>query len=375
MFSAVLHRSEKNASGLPGALTGAFFAANLPRLGIHRGKVVLMLKCTAAVVGLLLVAAGCQAADMEITPFRTTNQSPLVRIFGLPAESGAAVTPPGRVSVSLVQDMASNYAVDGDAREQLSLDGESWRWTAGVRYGVGKRFEIGVEIPYMLEGGGFLDGFIVDWHNAFGLPQGGRDTSPRNRLLYSYVKDGTRKLKMDHAGSGIGDITLSGAAQLYDRQERDSRDSLALRGTVKLPSGDSAYLRGSGSTDFTLSLCGSMNNFTEWGSLGVYGSIGGMTMTRGEVLADQQNRVAAFGTAGIGWGPAEWISFKFQLNGHTAMFRGSSLDEVSGNSLMLTSGGALKLPGGYLLDIGVSEDVAVATAPDVTFHLGLSRSF
>ena len=69
------------------------------------------------------------------------------------------------------------------------------------------------------------------------------------------------------------------------------------------------------------------------------------------------------------------ISANPTTSANTAIFRGSSLDEVSGNALMLTSGGTLKLPGGYLLDIGVSEDVAVATAPDVTFHLGLSRSF
>lgn len=312
---------------------------------------------------------------MEITPFRTVNQSPLVRIFGQPAESGAAVTPPGHISASLVQDVANNYAVSGNAREQVRLDGESYRWTAALRYGISQGFEVGIEVPYMVEGGGFLDGFIVDWHNAFSLPQGGRDTAPRNRLLYAYARDGVTKLKMDHAGSGVGDISLTAGMKIYDRQDISGHDAVALRTSMKLPTGDSSALRGSGSTDFSLSLCGSMNNFTEWGALGVYGSVGGMAMTRGEVLADQQRSLAAFGTAGIGWGPAEWISFKFQLNAHTAMFNGSSLDAVSGNSLMLTSGGALKLPGGYLLDIGVAEDVAVATAPDVTFHLGLSRQF
>lgn len=328
-----------------------------------------------SLVALSLCAAPCMATDMEITPFRTVNQSPLVRIFGLPAESGATVTPSGRINSSLVQDVASNYTVSKLPREQIMLDGESYRWTAGVRYGIGDRFEIGVEIPYVLDGGGFLDGFIVDWHRAFGLPQGGRNTAPRNRLLYSYSKDGVQKIRMDRAGSAIGDISLGGALQLYDRQGSDGHDSLALRSALKLPSGDSGALRGSGSTDFSLALCGSMNNFTEWGSLGVYGSVGGMALTRGDVLPDQQNSLAAFGTAGIGWGPAQWISFKFQFNAHSAMFHGSALDELSKNSLMLITGGALQLPGGCLLDLGVSEDVAVATAPDVTFHLGLSRRF
>lgn len=331
-------------------------------------------------VGLLLIlccsfAVPSFAADMEITPFRTINQSPLVQIYGLPAESSASVTSAGRFTINLSQDLASNYTSTATSREQIHLDGESYRWTLASRYGISERFEVGLEIPYVLYGGGFLDSFIIDWHKTFGLPQGGRDSAPKNRLKFFYDKNGVRKLEMDNSGSGIGDITLSVGMKLYEAIDVAGHDTLALRTTIKLPSGDSAFLRGSGSTDFSISLCGGMNNFTEWGSLGLFGSLGGMAMTKGDVLPDQQNDLVAFGTFGIGWGPAEWISFKFQLNGHTPFYRGSSLDELSASSLMLTSGGALKLPGGYVLDIGVSEDVAVAAAPDVAFHLGVSRQF
>jgi len=324
---------------------------------------------------LLCCVMPCLAADMEITPFRTINQSPLVQIFGLPAESSATVTPAGRVTVSLSLDIGSEYTLNGTNFEQITLDGESYRWTLAARYGLDERFEAGVDIPYILYGGGFLDSFIIDWHQAFSLPQGGRDTGPRNRLIYSYRKDGVVKLKMNHADSGIGDIVFSGGMKLYDVHDSSAHDSLALRSSIKLPTGESSSLRGSGSTDISLALCGSMNNFTEWGSLGLFGSVGGLAMTRGNVLADQQNNLAGFGTVGLGWGPAEWISFKLQLNGNTAFYRNSSLTELSKNSLMLVTGGALKLPSGYLLDIGVSEDLIVATAPDVAFHLGLSKRF
>jgi hypothetical protein len=324
---------------------------------------------------LLCWAEACLASDMEITPFRTVNQRPLVQIFGLPAETSAAITPAGHLSISLTQDVASEYTVNGTTSEQIVLDGESYRWTLAARYGITERFEAGLEIPYILYGGGFLDSFIVDWHSAFGMPQGGRDTAPKNRLNYYYSKNGVQKLTMTHAGSGIGDIVLSGGMKLYDDQDNAAHDSLALRTSVKLPTGESGSLRGSGSTDFSLALCGSMNAFTEWGALGVYGSLGGVAMTRGDVLADQQNNLVGFGTLGLGWGPTEWISFKVQLNGHTALYHDSTLTELSKSSLMLVSGGALKLPGDYLLDIGVSEDVAVATAPDVAFHLGLSKRF
>ena len=330
-----------------------------------------------AAITLLLFLGGMvgAAAGMEITPFRTVNQSPLTRIFGLPAESSATLAPKGHFSASLVQDVASNHAENKNAHEEIFLDGESYRWTLAARYGLGNHYEIGIEIPYLLEGGGFLDGFIVDWHKAFSLPQGGRDSAARNRLNYSYRKDGIQKLDMQRAGSGVGDISLTGAIRLYDQHDKDSHDSLALRAALKLPTGDSSSLRGSGSLDTSLFLCGSMNNFTEWGALGLYGSLGGLALTKGSILADQQQNLVGFGTLGIGWGPAEWISFKVQLNGNTAFYNGSTLVELSRGSVVLVSGGALKLPGNYLLDIGVSEDVMVATAPDVAFHLGLSRQF
>jgi hypothetical protein len=326
-------------------------------------------------IALVCRAVPCLAEDMEITPFRTVNQSPLVQIFGLPAESSAAITPAGRLTVSLSQDIASEYTVSETNTEQIVLDGESYRWTLAARYGLGERFEAGMDIPYILYSGGFLDGLIIDWHSTFNLPQGGRDTAPKNRLNYFYSKNGVQKLKMDHAGSGIGDIVFSAGMKLYDIHGSSAHDSLALRSSIKLPTGDSSSLRGSGSTDFSLALCGSMNNFTEWGSLGLFGSVGGLAMTRGDVLADQQNNLAGFGTIGLGWGPAEWISFKLQLNAHTALYHDSALAELSKTSVMLVGGGALKLPDDYLLDIGVSEDIAVATAPDITFNLGLTKRF
>lgn len=331
--------------------------------------------CRAALMALFCSAAPVLAEDMEIAPFRTVNQGALVHIFGLPADSSAEVTPVGRFSGGLTMDVANEYATSSSHNEAITLDGESYRWVLSVRYGVVEGLEAGIQIPYLLYGGGFLDGFIMDWHSAFGLSQGGRDSVPKGRLLYSYEKNGTRKLRMDNAGSGIGDISLDGGLRLYDERGDGFHDRIALRTALKLPTGNSNFLRGSGSVDFSLSLCAGMNRYTEWGSLGLFGSLGGMAMTRGDVLPDQQNHLVGFGTAGLGWGPAEWISFKVQLSGHTPLYHGSSLDEISSSALMLVIGGALRVPGNYLLDIGVSEDLAVSTSPDVAFHFGLSRRF
>lgn len=336
---------------------------------------VIMTRCVALFLLLLCPVCAAAAENMAITPFAIFNQSPLVQIYGLPHDSGADIVPSGALHLRLNQDLSSNYTVNINSREQIILDGESYRTAVTARYGIAPHWEVGVEIPYIVQGGGFIDSFVIEWHNNFGLPQGGRNSAPKGRLLYSYRKDGVRKLLMDRAGSGIGDVSLTGGVGLYEFSTAEQKDALALKGAIKLPTGDSSYLRGSGGTDFSLQLCGSRIHYGESGSLGLYGSAGGVVMSGSDVLSDQHNLLAGVGTLGLGWGPASWISFKVQLNAATPLYHDSSLAELSSSSMLLVVGGALKLPGEYLLDIGVTEDVAVATAPDVSFHLGLSKRF
>jgi hypothetical protein len=323
----------------------------------------------------LFIPAVLYAADMEITPFKTFNQQPTLQVYGLPLDSSAVITPQGRLNVALVEDLASSYRNNSSASEQLVFDGESYRTTLAIKYGIDDRFDVGLNIPYILYGGGFLDSFIIGWHDTFGMPQGGRDIAPKGAINYSYRQNGVDKLTMNRSGSGVGDISLTGGVKLYATADAGSRKNVALRGDLKLPTGESGALRGSGSTDLAVSLCGTINDSTPWGTFGLYGSIGTLAMTDSRLLADQHNNFAGFGTVGAGWSPAHWISFKVQLNAATPFYSHSSLTELANASLLLVTGGALLLPGNYQLDIGVAEDIAVGTAPDVTFHFGLSKLF
>jgi len=323
----------------------------------------------------LLIPSALYAADMAITPFRAVNQQPTLQVYGLPLDSSADITPPGRLNVALIEEIASSYRNSSSAGEQLLFDGESYRTTLAIRYGIDDRFEAGLNIPYIIYGGGFLDSFITGWHDTFGMPQGGRDSAPKGAINYRYRHNGVEKLSMSRSGSGVGDISLTGGMKLYAAADAGSRKSVALRGDLKLPTGESGALRGSGSTDLAVSLCGMMNNASAWGTFGLYGSVGALAMTDGRLLAGQHNNFAGFGTVGAGWGPASWLSLKVQLNAATPFYAHSSLPELANVSLLLVSGGALLLPDNYQLDIGVAEDVAVGTAPDVAFHFGLSKLF
>lgn len=328
----------------------------------------------ATLLAVLGASAPAFSEPLVIKPLHTVNRSPLVQIFGLPEPESAITLEKGRGEAGFFIDIASSDINEAASRETLLLDGEAYRMTIAARYGVGERFEAGIDIPFVGHNGGVFDSFIEGWHDFFGLPQGGRKEAPHNRLAYRYTKNGTERLSVDDSNAGIGDIRLTGGYQLY-RSDDPRQRAVSLRGSLKLPTGDSGTLHGSGSVDTALWIDASDDYRLSTGHLTLFGSFGGMMMTRGDVLPDQQRNVAGFGTLGTGWAPAEWIAFILQLSGHTPFYDGSDLKELSSNSLQLNIGGTLKLPGSLFMDIAVSEDVAVNTAPDVTLHLALRRMF
>jgi hypothetical protein len=293
-----------------------------------------------------------------------------VQIYGLPSIGDASLVPARKADVRLIVDLANNYVKDSNPRESILLDGESARITLDVRYGIARGFELGATVPYIILGGGFLDDFIQGYHSTFGFPQGGRDEAPRNRLLYDYQRDGQQRLKIETSSTGLGDISLAAGWQLYQGENKPQR-AVALRASLKLPTGDSDLLHGSGSTDFSLWVTASDDWKLEVGHFTLFGAAGMMAMTDGKVLQGQQRNLVGFGGLGFGWSPLRWIAFKIQTNAHTSFYEESELREVNADSAQLTVGGTLAFSDETTLDIGISEDLIVNTAPDVVFHFSL----
>ena len=311
---------------------------------------------------------------IELTPFATSNQSPLVQIHGLPSAEPATLTGAGRYAVRLSLDAASNYISDDNAVESLLLDGETYRTNLNLRYGVNERFEIGFDIPYISHTGGCLDGFIDNFHDIFNLSDSGRSEAPRDRLAYSYERNGIPLVNLRDSAHGLGDLRLSAAWKL-DRQTGSRPEALALRLSLKLPTGESDKLLGSGSTDLSLSLNGQREFTLENTRLAVFASLGALGMTKGDVLKKQRRNLAVFGSLGLGWAVNEWLALKAQFDGHTSMYKDSSFEGVDSGSVQLVMGASFQVSERTSVELGLSEDLWVYTAPDAVFHLALRKSF
>lgn len=319
-----------------------------------------------AIYGLFLLVPSLSFAG-SFDPLPTYNQSPLVQIFGLPAPDAPRLLVPGQSQTRITFEAANNFIHRQNGAESLVLDGETHRTALTVKYGAGDT-EWGVEIPYISQSGGFLDSFISNWHDVFDLPRGGRNESPFDQLDYTYRRDGVDRLRITRASRGIGDIRLLAGWQLPFRNTTD----VALRASLKLPTGNAAELHGSGAADIALWL--SLGCSCS-GTLGWNASAGALVLGHGDVLPDAQRRFVGFGGAGFGWRIVEPIVLKAELRAHSPFYGDTHLAPLGSTAVELVLGGTWRVDKRTALDLAVSEDARVETAPDVSLLISLRTNF
>lgn len=315
----------------------------------------------------LLVPALSAAGPFD--PLPTVNQSPFAQLYGLPGPASPRLLERGAIQARVTFEAASHFFSAGNGTERLTLDGETHRTAVTVKYR-SETAEWGLEIPYLSHSGGFLDSFIEGWHDFFGLPDGGRPETARDQLRYVYARDGTDRLRLTRPTHGIGDVRLLAGWPLSVGQT-----DVALRASLKLPTGDTAALHGSGAPDFAAwasAGCASAHCTGRWGW---NASAGALVLGRGDVLRDQQRRLAAFGSLGGGWRAWPAIVLKAELRAHTAFYDDTGLAPLGSTAWQLVMGGTWLLRGETTLDIAVSEDIRVDTAPDVSFLLSVRTHF
>lgn len=310
----------------------------------------------------------------QIHPLNITNTSPVILVQGLPNARDAQLTAPGNFKVNLVYEITSHFTFQDTDSEQLLFDGETTRALLSVKTGVSRDMELEIQLPYLSHDGGFLDSFIINWHDFFGLPQNGRDLAPRDQLEYAYQKNGETLLDLQEPASGVGDVQLILGVRL-DQQWLPKQNNLAFKTAIKLPTGDAARLTGNEAYALSAWLSGDMH--TDWfGWQGLtYLNLGAMWLEQGEVLSEQQRSWVWFGGIGSGVKVSDHVVLQAQLDTHSQFYQYSSLVEIDSYALQLTLGGNIQFNKQWDLDIGVVEDLVVHASPDVIFHLGLNGRF
>ena len=121
----------------------------------------------------LLLASFLPSSSLaqQLHPLDVTNTSPVILVQGLPSSRNPEITEPGKVAFGLVYEITSNFTHENSSQESLYFDGETTRVVLSLKTAMTRGVEVEVQIPYYSHDGGFLDQYIIDWHNLFGLPQ------------------------------------------------------------------------------------------------------------------------------------------------------------------------------------------------------------
>ncbi len=306
----------------------------------------------------------------EIRAFQNFNQLPFHQIFGLPSLDNSPLTEAGDWRSSVVATFSNTYEFDG-YDEEISIDGETHRFSLLLNYALRDNLQVGFEIPYVKHSGGFLDDFIYEWHDFFGQPQNGRDKDESDEIFFEYKNSDGEEFGIDSTKSGIGDVRLNIA---YSRPLEKDR-TLIYSAEVKLPTGDFDKLTGSGGTDVSVGVTINDPHSLAKSNVTLFGGLAAMYLgdIDSDLSKDQYNFAMAL-RAGMGWQALKKLQLKLQFDGHTPLYD-SDLEEMGDPTLQIVIGGSLLFTEDVYLDLAITEDLIVETAPDVGFILALVAKF
>lgn len=307
---------------------------------------------------LLLALSSLAAASVELTPadrdgpLRLHNEFPFTSIFLATAPLDARIPSRERLEVGL--SVANIYAIpvaamttpagqvwqtspekstfdqaslaewaEGNGGRSLYLaDTEQIRLDLTYTRPLSSRALVEVEVPLKAYSGGVLDPLIYGWHNALGFADAFRHRSPHNVQQVFFAR-GSQHLALNAArGPRLGDTTVRGLYQFWRSGQRGM--SLAGSATVKLPTGSSSQLMGSGYFEGGLGLHATQ----ELGRLTLYGTAG-FNLHPGWAAIPGAHVRPAFDLHG----GAQWrFGNRFAVLGALALY-GSPMDEGGHRSL------------------------------------------
>lgn len=294
----------------------------------------------------------------------TRDQNPMLQAYYLPG-IGFASQPGWQYSHSLF--ITNTYQNESIGTETLVIDVENYRYDFSIAYQQ-NNWRLNTKIPLIFNQGGSLDGLIEDWHDFFGLPEGGRKSNPDDQLKIEYVSNGTTIFLQNEAHNDIGDIEVSLSYQFAG----DEKKSTELSVGIELPTGSADTNSGNESTDIALWLS---HRRTTTDLTSLYGLIAYSRLGNGGQLANQLKSGTWVVQLGAEHAFTANVTGILQLDMHSALIKDSSLKAL-GNSLQMQVGLQFnKLVKNHNLDLFFSEDISSGSAPDITFATRISSRF
>ncbi|MEM7082183.1 MAG: DUF3187 family protein [Pseudomonadota bacterium] len=323
------------------------------------------------VFSITLLSTVCTAQNTT-APLTLNNRTPFTQIFMAPIAPDLALSPTSR-QLSTQFDLTSHSLIQSNDIEQLEIDGETYRLAIQASARIRPRLIVHAEAPFFLHGAGFIDRFIDDWHALTQLPEGERPRQPQDALLFGY-RNNDEFFLVDRQQQGIGDLQFAAAYQLQGMRS-SSPEGISpttwLQIAIKLPTGRYRALTGSEAVDIGVSIHHTRHVPTENRSWSFNADVfflhvGDTPQLSARRFQWQTNLRAALNLT-------DTLAPEAQLRYRSAAYN-SNIPALGDASLSLDAGVYLTRPNG-VWRFGISEDLNVDSAPDITFYAHFSRRY
>lgn len=322
--------------------------------------------------GLILVAAGlivpsgALAQQPPFGPLTSEEGAPLQRISYTAAFERADLTARGSVSTDVWLGFSNIFEQDSSATHVLFLDTERLLTAATVRWGAAERLEIGARVTLETTGGGFLDSFVLWYHERLGFGQANRDRFPRGNYAQRLFNGGPAPvLEIPRRTLGLEDVQVFG--KWLGAVSADGRSVLSLRAAARIPA--QSNLIGEERSDFALLALARLGV----GSWYVHGMLGVATARASPELDPiLRDGTASFGLAlerSLGSGLAGVLQYQIA----SPLLRGFDHRELDWPASNIVLGLAGRSGDEWSWDVSFQEDAPPDT-PAIDFTLGLRVS-
>lgn len=330
------------------------------------------LLCCLLCLHVFVVQARCDEQEARaFGPLSVRSQNPLyLQLLSMPLESATTVDVDAFASTLQItySNLFEYYPVGSDI---IFYDMELWRTAFHWKYGISERLDMAVELPVVSQVGGFLDGFIEGYHNAFGFPNGGRSLEAQNQFRFFLSRQGHTLVDYNRQSLGLADAVLRFKYQFKHFRKSQTWDA-SLAVYAKLPTGEVDAGLSSGHADFGMSLF-VQKNFTRWH---LHSQLGFVQLGGHKFLEDQLRAGFVQFAQSVEWQAFDGLSFLTELSGNSPAFKSFSADPMSDMVLDLTLGLAgakplqSKMADEFFYTLGFSEDI-LSRGPSVDFSLQL----
>jgi len=303
----------------------------------------------------LVILTTTAFAGPFIGPLVIKNGHPLSVAIGSPSLMSAE--PESALDINF--SYSSTYRVTSSNDWYFGVDLETAITDFQYKRLVGKETEIGLDIPIIRYGPGFMDGAITTYHDLIGLHNAyNRNDRPRNQFLLEITHNGEMIIQGEPGKTALGDIMVEIKQALYDDR---ASTIVSVHAFLKVPTGDADSAFGSGKANGGMAV---LINEKLRSDVMLYLNAGIGLIDKLEAIQEVKLRNYYYGGVGLEWLYSKSIALNAQMVIQSSPFPKSGIYFVDYPSLLGSFGGRYKFNALSSLGIAVTEDLDASGAPD-----------